>query len=362
MKVFSPIINRSRVRNYPPEYLQLNRNTRPEGLTAAEFASIKRGLSLRCISRYPDCDEYLEALSGFYMQPIDMIAVTSGIDGAIRSVIETFTAPKDRIAYFVPCYTMYRVYSKAYDLEPIEIGCDANLRYEVSDIYRALESGIRVLFLTNPHSPIDFTVDESEFANIVEQAGKRGITVFVDEAYHHFGAPSFLHRIQRDCENLFLARTFSKAFGLPGIRLGTLFGSATAIRAVNSRRLSYESNCLSMSVAMAAMSNFHLVEKYTTSLARSRDYIKARLNGIGFSAFGDNLNSVVVKVQDGHTAKYVIGKLFEHEIVVRTLPDGMDSHLLIGLGNLRTMKKFWKVFCTVDIGMGRNTQLNSEVR
>ena len=160
--------------------LQLHRNTRPEPFSSDDRKQLSYLLQDIDLHKYPDLVDLRSAMANLVDQPEQLVTVTSGVDGAIRDALDVFCNPGDKILYLTPCYMMYRIYANAYQLDKVEIPCDDNLFYDFNAIIDSIETqDIRIVFLTNPHSPVDYSVDDAEFKLLMQVAARRGTLVFL---------------------------------------------------------------------------------------------------------------------------------------------------------------------------------------
>ena len=171
----------------------------------------------------------------------EKILITSGIDGGIKTILEICTSANDLVELLAPTYAMYKVYANIFQLKLKEIEYTDELKTNFEKIYEFLEEKPKILFIPNPNQPIEDTLTINQIRKIAEVAEKKGCLVVVDEAYHYFGADSSLSLID-EFENIIVARTFSKAFGVPSIRLGFLAANLSNMRKLSKTRLARESN------------------------------------------------------------------------------------------------------------------------
>lgn len=320
-------------------FLQLHRNTRPEPFSSHERTQLLSLLQDNDLHRYPDLVDLRTAMADLVGQSEQLVTVTSGVDGAIRDALDVFCNPGDKILYLTPCYMMYRIYANAYQLDKIEIPCDGNLTYNFNQIIEAIEThDVRIVFLTNPHSPVDYSVDDEEFKSLMQVAARKGILVFVDEAYHYYGAASRVSEVT-NYSNLMVARTFSKAFCLPSVRLGLLCSSQTLAEKFTARRLAYETSMLSCVIGLSAIKNFHMVESHVAEVTKSRERLQETLRAIGYTTHGNNLNSLIMKGLAEDQAKNLVSFLEERGVVIRTLAAPYNSNLTFTIGNDETCER-----------------------
>ena len=331
-KVRVQSLERRRVSPAKNDFVELSRNTNPEDWSKLE----KRGFiqALECVpfNEYPDLGLLETKISQFTGTDTPDIHITSGVDGAIRDVLDTFCSPGDNILFLTPCYMMYRIYAKAYKLAAIEVHCNLNLKYDFQELLTNVKTKkIRVLFLTNPHSPVDFNLSLTEFEELLILTEKSNTIVFVDEAYHHFGCQSFIDHVEK-FSNLVVARTFSKAFGLPSIRLGFMCASRQISNFLTARRLAYETDAISAGLGVLAIENFKSIEGKITKLLVEREYVKKSLITKGYFVHGDHLNSLVVGGFVEGSADVQMKKLLENRIRTKCLPNELGCYLSFSIG------------------------------
>lgn len=340
------IIKRSRVKiPHDSEILQLYRNTRPELYKKSIVEKIK--LPLNALSRYPDIDSFLIKLSTFINIDVKNIMLSSGIDGAIKTIMETLLEPGSKIALLTPTYKMYEVYAKLYELNLIKISSKQNLTIDIKDILKVIPS-VKLIFIPNPHEPIENIFSREQIIEIVKQAEKYGVFVVIDEAYFMFGAPTVIDIAPR-YNNLLVMRTFSKGFGLPAIRLGYTIGEKKLISRLLSGRFAYETNSLSMGIAEWALKNLEIFNKYIEEIIEMRSFLKAKLLNKNFQVHGSFSNTILINMQSKKKALEIYKKLKSANIWVRefTKFPNVGSWISVTIGQKITMEKFLKTFFSI---------------
>lgn len=324
--------NLQRIRIEVPDekYLQLHRNTKPELNEIVPFIDFKQ------LSRYPDIETFLDKLSSFLKIDKENIMLSSGIDGSIRTIFEQFVIKKAMI--LLPTYKMYEVYANALDKELVEIHSNKDtLQIDINEIIENI-SEVDVLFIPNPHVPVENVFYKQDIENILRKSN--GKIVVIDEAYFMFGSPSMINLISK-YDNLLVMRSFSKAFGLPSIRLGYTIGNKELITRMNSTRLAYETNSLSMSIASWAIDNLDVFKEYISEVIDSRTYIKQEFSKLGFKTHGSLSNTIMVKT--GQNTSNICKQLKKRNVLVKVLLD-FPEWLFITIGKRKTMLKFITIF------------------
>ena len=233
------------------------------------------------MSVYPEMDPLYQKLSEFLKISKEKILLTSGIDGGIKTILEICTNPfRDSIGVLSPTYAMYKVYSNIFQLNLEEISYTKDLKTNFHLIYEFLETNPKILFIPNPNQPIEDTLSYDQLSEICKFAEYKKCLVVVDEAYHHFGADSAINLVN-EYQNVIVAWDFSKAFGVPSIRLGFLVSSIENMKKLSKTRFAHESNSLSNAVACYLIENFNKVEIYVNKIIECRSLLKNDLQKLG---------------------------------------------------------------------------------
>jgi histidinol-phosphate aminotransferase len=219
-------------------------------------------------------------------------AVTGcGSDDVIDSTMRAFGAPGDRIAYSIPSFSMIPTFARLNGLEPVSIPMTAD--FDV-DAERLVDLGAKITYLCTPNNPTATTVSRGAVEYVVERAA--GI-VLLDEAYAEFARESFVALAGRH-ERLLVTRTFSKAFGLAGLRVGYGVGSADLVRLVERARGPYKVNALAERAVLAALQEsddaLGWVRAHAALAVENRGRLSAALRELGFTALPSAANFLLV--------------------------------------------------------------------
>ena len=291
------------------------------------------------LSKYPDHTNLYNNLSKFLKLSEKNLILTSGIDGSLKSIFEIFLVKDDKVGCILPSYAMYQVFSKIYDIKLLKVTYDqSNFKLNKKELY-ALIKKVKILFIPNPNQPIEDNLTLSELDKICKICKKNKTLLVIDEAYHMFGSQTAAPLIKK-YKNILVLRTFSKAFGLPSIRLGYAIGPEHLISILNTYRLSYETNFLSDEVVQYFLRNIKNVKKYINSVKNGRDYFEKELKKLGVKTFGKNSNFVLLKLGEKSKADDLYDFLLNKKIYVKgKYPDFLSDCLLLTCAKKQTMIK-----------------------
>ena len=200
--------------------LRLNRNERVDVWPDHLLENIFNSKPSWFLSIYPDLTTIYQKISDHINIDVSKILITSGIDGAIKTIWEVATEPGEMVCVPGPTYAMYYVYSKIYQTNLVEIQYEHDTRtLNWSHLNELIEQKPAILFIPNPNQPIEDTLNIKQIIEIAEKTEKNQTLLVLDEAYYLFGADTAMQLIDQ-YDNLVIMRTFSKGFGVPAIRLG----------------------------------------------------------------------------------------------------------------------------------------------
>jgi len=189
-----------------------------------------REITAEEIARYPERAP-IEAVVADYLriEPRELL-LTNGVDEAIHLLCETFLQPDDEVLIVVPTFAMYEIGAAATGARVIQVPAGTDFQFPTSDLLLRITPGTRLITIANPNNPTGAVARPEDLIEIARRAPEAAI--LVDEAYFEFYGETLLG-LWRDVPNLFVARTFSKAYGLAGLRIGILAGSPDHISMVN---------------------------------------------------------------------------------------------------------------------------------
>ena len=215
----------ARMRPYHPPLedrdgkLRLDFNENTLGCSPKARAAI-RNLSSAAVSMYPEQDTVRRELARFFGVRNDELLLTNGTDEALHLIVDTFLEPDDIVLLVEPTFAMYRFYSELAGARIQALRYDAAMQFPMKALLAALRKPPRIFFLANPNNPTGSVLRPAELRRILKAATRT--LVVVDEAYFEYSGITILPWIRRN-NNLVVTRTFSKAAGLAGLRLGCIF-------------------------------------------------------------------------------------------------------------------------------------------
>lgn len=229
------------------QYVCLDRNEQVTPLPKRLRQEILRGLPADAFNAYPEPSPLYERLSRTLEIAEDELLVTAGSDSAIRRVFETFVDPGDTVVFADPTFPMYEVYSQMYQAKPVVIPFETSRDLPIDRVFDALLEQPRILALVNPAQPTGTTITAPLMRRLAAAAEAAGTVFLVDEAYFPF-FPDTAVSWFAGFSNVIVTRTFSKAGGIAGLRLGYLVTNRRFTGFLEKTRGSHEVNAVAIAV------------------------------------------------------------------------------------------------------------------
>jgi histidinol-phosphate aminotransferase len=334
-------IDRTRIVMPDNVTMRVGRLEKPEPWPAELVEAIRESLPLDKIQQYPAYQPFYERLAEFIGVSDDQIVVGAGIEEFIRTLMAGCFGRK--MAALWPTCAMIDVYARSFQVALNRIVTDPFAPPTILDVVEHIDPDTSLVMLANPGQPVGTCYDAHDIRWLATYCREIGATLAVDEAYFGFGAPTAV-RLVGECDNLIVLRTFSKAFGAAGLRLGYAVAQPKLKRAVDAVRQSGEVSALSMHIATVLMDRYdEFVASSIAEICASRDWLTAHLRDDGLQAWGSVANHVLVHVGPDMARK--AQALAAEGILVRhSMPDPLHECLMITCGSMQLMQKFYERF------------------
>jgi len=322
--------------------IRLDRNERVDDLTENLLQDILSKFPVHCLAASPESDSLYRAIAANLSVSEEQIFVSSGITEGIRVLYDFCCSPGDNVVCLDPTYPMYAVYAKMYDVEyrPLTYSTD-KFAPQLNLLSELLDSETKFLFLPNPNLPIESCLSFEELETLAVQCQSTNTFLVVDEAYHYFGGPSSIDLI-RHYDNVIVFRTFSKAYGLAGLRIGFMLSDESNISYFNKSRSIVESNSISMGIAEYMLEHREIMETHVAGVKAGAEFLKKQLQRLGLSWWGgDVTNGMVIFLDSAGSAEDLVLALRKEKIYVRGgFEPPFDRCVRISLGGVEKISRF----------------------
>ncbi len=289
----------------------------------------------RRLHYYPDGSSYelLERLASFLGLPKAQLFAGHGSNEIIELLIRTFTTPDDEALLCQGSFVMYKVALQSHGRKFREVPMKSGYRYDLEAMAQALSARTRIVFLANPDNPTGTAFSSAELKAFMTRVSPETIVV-LDEAYKEYVTwadyPDGL-AFQRAHKNVVVLRTFSKIYGLAGVRLGYGIMHADLAAYLQRTRMPFNLSSLAQAAGVAALDDVEHVRTTQETTWRGLRYLEEALRNLGLDVPSSHANFVFAPL--GRPAIPVYEALLRRGIITRPMgPAGWDQALRISAG------------------------------
>jgi histidinol-phosphate aminotransferase len=267
------------------------------------------------LNRYPDPHQLVlkQKISEIKNVPVENILLGNGSDEILDMIFRVFFEPgKDNIIINTPTFGMFKVLSDVNDITYKEVSLSVDFQLDTAAIIDAIDSSTKAVFICSPNNPTGNLMDNQSIKTLLEL----GLLVIIDEAYIDFSAAQSWNQELENYNNLIVTQTFSKAYGLAGIRLGACYADSEIIELLKKVKMPYNVNVLTQQTALQYLENEKVTEQEIVEIISSRNELSTELLKIGFvqNIYHSDSNFVLVKVDD---ADKRYKELIDQDLVIR---------------------------------------------
>lgn len=297
--------------------LDFNENT--SGCSKAVIRALAK-IKPKQIAMYPEYQKVTKRLARYFRVRPQELFLTNGGDDALRVFFDAFVDPGSRILICEPTFPMYRYYAEIYGARIEMCSYDEKMRLPLAQILKGLRRRPHVFFLANPNNPTGTLVPPRDLHRILKAATHTAVVL--DEAYAEFAGLSAVPWIKR-YPQLFIARTFSKAAGLAGLRLGAVMARADSLSLVRRAMPPFPVNLAALVAAEAAVQERKTIRAYVSKTLQLRSWFASQLNKLGVQTFPSAGNFLLANF--GSTGSRLVAALEHKGILLRPRSHDMGS-------------------------------------
>lgn len=287
---------------------------------------------------YPDSDSngLKDELSLFWNVSNDNIICGVGSDQLIDYITKVFIEPDDTVITLKPTFSMYSLSAVLNHGKVKEIPLKDGFSYDIYDIIKAANvNNAKLLFLCTPNNPTGNSFTERELLQILESVD---CPVVIDEAYAEFAGQTMIPHIHTH-ENLIVLRTFSKAYGLAGARVGYALACEAMINAIGIVKSPYNLCTLSQLLAISALRDSNEYKKRISDLIENRNELYEKLKDLkGLNVYPSDGNFLFIE------SNINISEALKNDgIIVRNFEDGEKRSVRISIGTKEQNIKVYEI-------------------
>lgn len=276
--------------------IRLGRNERTIPFAPDVVREMFSRISGEDLVAYPESEPLYTQLSTWLSVPRDRLLIFNGSDAAIKALFEVYIGEGDEVLSLFPAYHGYTLYSRMYGATLHLVKYDAHLKFDQDKFLACIMPTTRLVIVANPDAVGD-PIEPDYLQCILQKAASVGAVVLVDEAYYHFGEYTVASQTDH-FGNLVVTRSFSKAFGIAGVRLGFLIAHPRMIQELSKVRLNYEISAITVKIGQFLLERSDLMQEYVESVKQSRAKFAECMRQLGLLTHASTANFVMVRLPE----------------------------------------------------------------
>jgi histidinol-phosphate aminotransferase len=276
--------------------LRLHQNENTGGCSPRVLEAIGR-LSAGQFAFYPPYAAAVDACARYLGVDTDRVALTNGLDEGILTLSVAYLrreAAREIPEAIIPepAFEVYRVDTEVAAGRVVQVPPMADFTFPLDAVLQAITRATRVVFLTNPGNPTGVSMPMAAVRTIAERVPPEAI-VFLDEAYAEFAGRTFIPELP-SFPNVIVGRTFSKAYGLAGLRIGCLVGAPAALEPIRKAIPVYSVNIAAVVAVQAALQDKEYLQRYLREVRESKTLMYGACARLGLTCWESDANFVLV--------------------------------------------------------------------
>lgn len=330
--------------------LRLDFNENTEGCSPRVLARI-REITAEDLARYPERGP-VEAVAAAHLGlPDEQVLLTNGVDEGIHLLCEAYLEPPDEVIVVTPTFSMYEIFAEATGAKIVRVQCGDDLRFPFEKTLSAITAATKLIAVASPNNPTGGVASREELLMIAKRAPDAAL--LVDEAYFDFHGKTVIPDVVEQ-PNLFVARTFSKAYGLAGLRIGILAGPREQMPMVRRVSSPYSVNAVALLALPEALADDEYVSSYVTQIKAGQARLERELTTVDIPWWPSEANFVLMRIGKRH--RDFVAAMRQRGILVRdrSRDPGCDGCVRITLGTTeqtdRLLSALREVIAELNLG------------
>lgn len=328
------------------ESIHLNLNENPFG--NSPLASAAMNMAINDAPRYPDkeAETFIVKLASYHSISPNQLLVENGLSSILRTVAETFLGNQKTLIVAEPTFDCLISYTHERGGKVIKVPLKKDYSYDLEAMLSQIDSSTKLIYIINPNNPTGTLTSRAQIEAFLKKLPK-DVYVFIDEAYHHFAmdSPQYISFIDNPIKDdrLIIGRTFSKAYGLAGIRLGYAVSTPDTITKLKQFQTIDCNNVVALKGGLAALNDEPWMLSTVKKLKEIRDefYNQAHARGLKYIP---THTSFIMMETGGRSAQSVLKHFAKYNIELGREFPPMNKHIRISFGSPEHMKQFWIVW------------------
>ena len=327
------------------DYLKLSSNENVLGPPKTVKESLQK--TLHDIALYPDKNQLIEALSNEFAIPKDHIIIGNGSDEVLLGAGLAYLNPGDQVISSTQTFSQYRFIADVLDAEYYEAPM-TNDRYDLTAITKAVTPKTKLIFIANPNNPTGTIITQSELRSFMNDIPETCLIV-LDEAYQEYAThPEYPQTVglYKHHSNILITRTFSKLYGLAGLRVGYGISNEAVIRQIRKTQQPFNVNQIALSSARLALSDKDHIKESIKLNTNGKSYLYNELNKLNLTYIDTQANFILIDLPI--SGDLMFDHLCKKGIIVRSLSSfGRPNAIRVTIGTQSQNERFINALTTI---------------
>lgn len=298
---------------------------------------------------YPDqqCFEITRLLADKVGVAPENIAVGNGSDEIMMLAAMAFISAGDEVVISLNTFSTYETVSKIMDAAVVQVNLN-NYTYDLPAMSKACNAATKMVFICNPNNPTGTIVRQKELDQFIDKLPPGAIAV-IDEAYREYvessDYPDSIRYVQGK-KNVIVTRSFSKIYGLAGLRLGYAIAKPELVKYLRLVRMPFSVNRLAQQAGIAALSDVHHIEASKKNNIEGKNYLYAELDKLGLQYLRTEANFIFINLKSD--ADRIFVDMMRKGVIIRPLSSfSLPGAIRVTVGTMEQNKRFIRAFTEV---------------
>jgi len=329
----------------PVSLVRLNANENPYGPSPAALAAMRDSLSLS--SRYPDeyADWLVDDVAKLHGVSTDEVILGDGSSEILKLVAAAYTSPSRSVVIADPTFEAIGHYAKVTGAEVVKVPLDAAFAH---DLGKMAPANAGVVYICNPNNPTASITPKAAMRAFLD-AVPATTMVLVDEAYHHYAASTDYESVAplvKSKPNLIVARTFSKIYGMAGLRAGYAVANRDVIKKLDAQKAWDSMNVMALVAARASLADSGFVAEGRRRNNATRAHVVEALGAMGYKVIPSEANFIMIDTR--REVRPLIAGMKSEGVHVGRLFPALPNHLRVTIGTPEEMQRFVGAFGRIE--------------
>ena len=329
----------------PVSLVRLNANENPYGPSPAALQAIRDALAMS--SRYPDeqAEWLTDDVAKLHGLSTDEVILGDGSSEILKLVAAAYSSPTRSVVIADPTFEAIAHYAKASAADVVKVPLDAAFAH---DLGKMSPAGAGVVYICNPNNPTGSITPKAAMRAFLD-AVPPSTMVLVDEAYHHYATSSDYESVAplvKSKPNLIVARTFSKIYGMAGLRAGYALANKDTIKKLDAQKSWDTMNVMALVAARASLADSGFVAEGRRRNTATRASVVDSLGAMGYKVIPSETNFIMIDTR--REVRPLIAAMKTQGVHVGRLFPALPNHLRVTIGTPEEMQRFVGAFRSIE--------------